>query len=78
MAAEIRLWDVPRDGTPVDCRGCGAKIIWGKTPKGKNIPLSITNVNARWMGEGQSSICVQAPAHFADCPKSQEFSGRNR
>lgn len=76
--SEVRLWDVPRNVDPVKCRGCGKLIVWGKTPRGKNIPLSIEHPDSKWEGPLQSSICVKAPAHFADCPKSQEFRGGAR
>jgi hypothetical protein len=41
------------------CKGCGAPIIWAKTPKGANMPLAAT--------EGGYQ------PHWADCPNRADF-----
>jgi len=76
--SEISLWPVARDGVVTSCRGCGNRIIWGKTLAGKNIPLSIDHPKATWQGAGADAQCIQAPSHFTDCPAANQFSGRNR
>lgn len=42
------------------CRGCGKEIRFAKTPRGKHMPVSLTEDN-------------KYQAHFADCPKADEF-----
>jgi hypothetical protein len=39
------------------CKGCGAEIVWYRTPKGKMTPLD----------EGT------LVSHFGTCPKAQDF-----
>ncbi len=52
---------IPETFQYAKCRGCPAKdLIWGKTAKGKNIPI-------HWV-EGKGWVC-----HFADCKSSNEF-----
>lgn len=43
------------------CRSCGASIVWGKTPAGKAVPLSLALVEER---DGQRVT----KTHFVDCP----------
>lgn len=45
-----------------ECRGCGAEIMWFKTPKGSNIPMNR-------MDRGSDP----AVAHFSTCPEADSF-----
>lgn len=76
--SEIRLWPVPRGAVFTSCRGCGERIAWGKTDRGRNVPLSIDSKEAEWRGEGAQAECIQAPSHFTDCSAANQFSGRDR
>lgn len=42
------------------CRGCGARIEWWTTPRGKFIPMDVD-------ADGNCE------AHWATCPKAKEF-----
>jgi hypothetical protein len=42
------------------CRGCGDRIEWWKTPRGRLIPMDVT-------GDGECQ------AHWASCPNAREF-----
>jgi len=44
------------------CRGCGAKIEWWKTQKGKNMPMDVD----------QDGNCEP---HWSSCPKAKDFRG---
>lgn len=73
--SEIRLWPVPPDAVITSCRGCGEAIVWGKTDKGRNVPLSIHHEAARWdPKDGPNATCLEAPSHFIDCPAANTFS----
>lgn len=73
--AEISLWPVPADFETTACKGCGAIIAWGKTDKGRNVPLSM---NSPHVARDKSGTPIQAPSHFQECPAANQFSGRNR
>jgi len=42
---------------PTYCKSCGREIVWGKTQKGKYIPLELTPLQP----------------HFISCPQSKEW-----
>lgn len=67
-----KLYPVPPDAPSVSCRGCGARMIWGKTDAGKNVPLSIDSPHAEPSPE-TGDICM-APSHFSDCKSANDFS----
>lgn len=71
--SEIRLWPVPVDAREFKCRGCDAPIVFGRTDRGKTIPLSATSKLAVRDAQG---VLVQAPSH-SDCPAANQFM-RNR
>jgi hypothetical protein len=43
------------------CSGCGALIEWWTTPRGKKMPMDVTDSGGK----------VQS--HFATCPKAAQF-----
>jgi hypothetical protein len=51
-----------------NCRGCGAKIEWWITPKGKKMPMSVTSTATIQHATGD----VRQP-HFSDCPNVADF-----
>jgi hypothetical protein len=58
-------WTVPEGYTPItitSCRGCGASILWAKTP-----------IAGRWSPHDRDGT-----SHFATCPKADLFRGRQR
>ena len=76
------------------CKGCGKEIEWGKTEDGKNIPLipaksvycftedgsqifklEKTHIQTSNQG-GYEAVIYQS--HFLDCPKANDFSGKNK
>jgi len=50
------------------CRGCGARIEWWITPKGKKMPMTVTPTST----VQQSKADVRQP-HWADCPNAGDF-----
>ena len=69
------------------CRGCGKKILWGRTAEGKNIPLDalspvyrLGEVTKDDQGRDVQMIVRDREAfvsHFCTCPKASQFSRRN-
>lgn len=64
------------------CKGCGAKIVWGRTEDGKNIPLDAKAPVYELLVEG-TTLCRRAPrvflvSHFATCPDANKFSASNK
>lgn len=67
-----------------ECRGCGAKIVWGRDAKGTLIPLDPkppTYVKQERLLEtaGASNAIEVARSdamvsHFATCPNANQFS----
>ena len=66
------------------CHGCGAIIVWGRTPKGQPIPMDPTPIampkGAYYMIQepGKPIQCVPVPeqvflSHFASCPDRDKF-----
>lgn len=69
------------------CSGCGAIILWGRTPSGSPIPMDPTPIP---MPEGhyimveepgKPTRCIPAPkqvfrSHFASCPDRDKFRRR--
>jgi hypothetical protein len=62
------------------CRGCGASIIWVRTPSGKTMPLDDRSVTL-WVVDpdgAQSGSPTARPiqaraSHFAACPQADAF-----
>lgn len=53
-----------------NCKGCGAEIVWIKTPNGKMMPCNAEKTTIVTV-EGQT-ITGHIP-HWATCPKSKTF-----
>jgi len=56
------------------CKGCGAEIIWKKTPKGKPVPLDPPE--KRYVQTDQFPIVAMVDTwkpHHATCPKAKDF-----
>lgn len=43
-----------------NCRGCGSRIEWWTTPKGKKMPMDVD----------ESGNCV---SHWSTCPNAKDF-----
>lgn len=61
------------------CRGCGKKVFWAKTRKGKNIPLDVdTSVFDLTTEKNESKPVVELnikrsfAVHFATCPAHKQ------
>ena len=64
------------------CKGCGAEVLWVKTPAGKSMPLDAAPVTL-WVVENDGGKLVSADvrargviarrSHFETCPKADEF-----
>lgn len=52
------------------CKGCGAEIVWIKTPNGKNMPCNAEKTIIV-TPEGQT-VTGHIP-HWATCPQSKNF-----
>lgn len=72
-----KLYAIPYQARPAECRKCGAVIYFGKTDNDANIPLDADqphceepDARARLNGVGTS--------HFLTCPNANDFSGRNK
>lgn len=50
------------------CRSCHAKIIWFRTPAGKNMPVDADTVEAR----DELLDMERHQSHFAVCPGANE------
>ena len=74
--SEVRLWPVSPGATIVSCAGCGARIVFGRTDKGRPAPLSIDSPLAEPSPE--TGDIAMAPSHFTDCPAASQFSKRGR
>ncbi len=71
------------------CKGCGKKIVWGKTGDGKAIPLDPKPpiYYTKEMPDGETA-CVKFTSmeegvdymvsHFATCSKANEFSASKK
>lgn len=44
-----------------ECRGCGVRILWVETPKGKKMPLNEPNEYGEYL------------PHWDSCPKAKDF-----
>lgn len=51
------------------CRGCGAKIEWWITPRGKKMPMSIKIVGT--LAEGNRREALEP--HWSSCPSAEDF-----
>lgn len=70
------------------CKGCGKRIVWGKTDEGKNIPLDpsapvyeVENVDEDRPGAEAGRVTRTKTAmvsHFKTCPNANEFSAGNK
>lgn len=52
------------------CKGCGAPIVFMKTRKGKYIPVDAESIKTNEVFFNPNSGMI---AHFATCPKAQDF-----
>ena len=53
------------------CKSCGQPIVWARTPRGANVPLSlitITQVGTEWV----------AQSHFTDCKQASGWGKHGR
>ena len=55
-----------------NCRSCGARVLWARTPTGKAVPLSEIECEAQMTCE--SEFKTYRP-HFSDCPEGARWSG---
>lgn len=70
------------DAKQSSCRSCQAPIIWVKTPRGKNMPLDLSETNApgtiRWIVGVDRSIrrALEGEpgreSHFSTCPNASQ------
>lgn len=58
---------IPADATPLQCRSCGAGMVFIQTPAGKALPLSVATIQER------DGVRYALP-HFADCKDSKLWS----
>ena len=54
------------------CRSCGAPIVWGKTPSGKNMPLDAKPEKRGVIEEGVVRITNAYTPHWSTCPSAAE------
>ena len=47
---------IPNIGRITTCRGCGAEIVWIKTPSGKSMPCDATPVYYKIKADGKEKI----------------------
>ena len=69
----FKLYPVPT-GAIGECRSCGARVVWGQTENGKNVPLSYDHPAAKRDADGHA---FEAPSHFVDCPNASGHSRKN-
>ena len=64
------------------CKGCGADIIWIKTPKGKNAPVDAKSVSGYELeAEGSTVNGIIRKihiSHHATCPDVERFRNRGK
>lgn len=62
------------------CRSCGAEIVWLKTDAGKPMPVDADEVAIAYARDGvtYSPKDPDIETHFATCPHSKSWSGRQR
>jgi hypothetical protein len=58
----------------VRCRSCRAKIIWFKTPAGKNMPVDADTVEP----EDDELDLSRHVSHFATCPQADQHRKSQR
>jgi hypothetical protein len=66
-AARPNEYAVPANATPIQCRSCGAGMVFIRTPAGKALPLSVATIQER------DGVRYALP-HFADCKDSKLWS----
>jgi hypothetical protein len=54
------------------CKGCGAKIDWFITPKGRKMPMSVIEVRKTQSGLSPVVGYKRVP-HWTDCPNAKDF-----
>lgn len=72
--ALIEIWEKPL-GVGI-CRGCGAKLTWAETLKGKRMPFTgrITILRSHEHDSGRMIAVVDgAHSHFVTCPEADKF-----
>ena len=62
------------------CKGCGRKMLWGKTVEGKSIPLDASAPvyrldKVKGTVERSQEFFV---SHFSTCPRASDFSGSRK
>jgi hypothetical protein len=56
------------------CSGCGADIMWLKTPRGKNMPVDLKGEQRVMLNDKGEAVVIRAyMPHWANCPKAKEF-----
>jgi len=55
------------------CKGCGAEIVWIKTANGKRMPLDSKEKKFYCAIDGEWKIYAGREAHWATCPKANDF-----
>lgn len=65
-----------RDYQPSKCRSCGAKIMWVKTAKGKNMPINYDpDLAHEFVGEKGTKPEFdrdRMTSHFETCPNADD------
>jgi hypothetical protein len=58
-AAGYRFEQLDEQGWPIwfPCKGCGARIVWAKTARGKRVPFDVATFDPHW----------------ANCPEAKQF-----
>lgn len=59
------------------CRSCKAEILWGRTPKGKRMPLDrkpVTLWTLTSRGEENLEAVKGWQSHYATCPDAERWS----
>lgn len=55
---------------PTACRSCGARIVWARTPAGRNMPLN-ADVPVRRLSDGSCEVSSDF-VHWATCRSADQ------
>lgn len=55
------------------CRGCGERIVWMKTEKGRNIPVDPQSIDADDYAPGDLFDPDTHISHWGECPEAERF-----